>query len=110
MPVDRPGKHDTGDRGHGGRLSRTAPRPLSAWWRRLEPGLLAVVEAEREQAAADLWIGKRRRAVRYGDASEVGERDVDIGLVRRGAPLHAAVDAALANRLPPDHLALTVGI
>ena len=75
-----------------------------------EPRLLAVVETKREQATADRWIRKRRRTVGHGDAPDVGERHVDIGLIRRGAPLHAPVDAAFANPLLPDHLALAVGV
>src|SRR5262249_45952800 len=82
----------------------------AAWRRRREPDALAVLEAEREKAAAHFGIRLGRSAVRNVDAADVGQRDVDVGLIRGRAPLHAAVDPALADARLPQDGAVPIGI
>src|SRR5258705_5216767 len=110
MSVDRAREHETGDCADSRRLRGAAARSLAARWRLFEPDLLAVVESKREDAAARFRIGIGHRAVRDRNASEVGKRDVDIGLIGGGAPLHAAIDAALADAPLPEHRALPIRI
>ncbi len=74
------------------------------------PDLFAGLEAKREHTAAAFRIGIGHHAVGHRDPADVGERHIDIGCVGGRAPLHAAIDTALADAFLPEHCALSIGI
>ena len=106
MAVDRSGEHHARNGADRGRLSGTATLAIAARRRRRVPDLLAGLEAKREHAAATFGIGIGHHAVGNRDPADVGQRHVDIGLVGGRAPLHAAIDAALADAFLPEHCAI----
>src|SRR5579859_3369366 len=110
MAVDRSRERNAGDRGNGGRLRGTTTLAIAAGRRRRVPNLLAGIETQREHPAAFFRIDVGAEAIRNDDASQIGQRDIDIGAVRCRAPLHATISAALTHTNAPDLLALIVGI
>src|SRR6185436_19671770 len=111
VTVDRSREDDARNRAHRGRLCRAASiASLARARRRSLPHAPAAFETHCEHAATCLWIGNRGLAVGNREASKVGQRDVHVGSIGGRAPLHAAVDAALADPLLPEELATAIGI
>ena len=74
------------------------------------PYLVTRVHPQRKQAAAFFRIRNGRLAVGDNNASEIGERHINVGSIDRRTPLHAAVYPTFSDAALPDDLYFAVGI
>ena len=121
-PVEPAREYHAGDRGDGGGLRGAASRDIAAAGVRRPPNLFSGLQLQRQQTAARFAVQEKRQAwiARHGLRAwgsrgnhvdfDVGHGDVDIVLIRRDAPLHAAELAAVSDPLLPDDLAGAIGI
>ena len=83
---------------------------LAAGNGRRVPHSFAVIEPQREHAATLTRIRIGRCGVIQHDSLDIGDGNIDIGLIRGRAPLHPAHRAAFADAHLPEHFALLIGI